>query len=109
MIAICKDKLAWYPRFFSKCSDTVNHRLWGREFNKCTLFDDQVGQKIKKVIVALKITSGAQTDSCKSMGAHGVGRFVVFMCLTVSTKGCMAMIFVGEAMAQDNFMRAIVG
>ncbi len=31
------------------------------------------------------------------------------MCLAVSTKGSTAMIFVGEAMAQDNLMRAKVG
>ncbi len=60
------------------------------------------------MIAALKITSGAQTDSWKSTGAHGVGRFIVFMCLAVSTKGGTAMIFVREAMAQDNFMQAIV-
>ncbi len=83
----------------------VNHRLWGQEFNKCTPFDDQAGQKIKKVIAALKITSGAQTDSRKSTGVHGVGGSVVFMCLAVSTKGSTAMIFVGEVMAQDNFTR----
>ena len=59
------------------------------------MFDDQAAQKIKKVIAALKITSGAQTDSWKSTGAHGVGRFIVFMCLAVSPKGSVAMIFVG--------------
>jgi hypothetical protein len=61
------------------------------------------------VIAALKITSGAQTYSWKSTRAHGVGRFIVFMCLAVSTKRSTAMIFVGEAMAQDNLTRAIVG
>jgi hypothetical protein len=30
------------------------------------------------------------------------------MCLAVSTKGSTEMIFVGEAMAQDNLTRAIV-
>ncbi len=43
------------------------------------------------------------------MRAHGVGRFIVLMCLAVSTKGSTAMIFVGEAMAQNNLTRAIVG
>jgi hypothetical protein len=59
------------------------------------MFDDQAAQKIKKVIAALKITSGAQTDSRKGARAHGVGRFIVLMCLAVSPKGSPTMIFVG--------------
>jgi hypothetical protein len=66
-------------------------------------------KRFLKVIAALKITSGAQTDSWKSTRVHGAGRFIVFMCLAVSTKGSMAMIFVGDVMGQDNLTRAIVG
>ena len=58
-------------------------------------FDDQAGQKIEKVIAALKITSGAQAYGRKSTRLHGVGRFIVFMCLAVSPKRSVAMIFVG--------------
>jgi hypothetical protein len=39
---------------------------------------------------------------------RGVGRFIVFMCLAVSTKRSTS-IFVGEVMAQDNLTRAKVG
>ncbi len=38
-----------------------------------------------------------------------VGRFIVLVCLTVSTKGSTAMIFVGKPMAQDNLTRAKIG
>ena len=71
-------------------------------------FDDQACQKIEKVIAALKITSGTQAYGRKSTRLNGVGKFIVLMCLAVSTKGSTEMIFVGEAMAQDNLTRAKV-
>ena len=86
----------------------INDRLWGREFKECTPFDGQACQNIEKVIAAPKITSGAQAYSRKSTRSHGVGRIIVFMCLAVSTKASTAMIFVGEAMAQDNLTQAKV-
>jgi hypothetical protein len=70
------------------------------------MFDDQACQKIEKVVAALKITSRTQANGRKSTRLHRVGRFIVFMCLAVSTKGSTAMIFVGEVMVQDNLTRA---
>jgi hypothetical protein len=79
------------------------------ELDECTTFNDQTRQKIEKVVTALKITSRTQAYGGKSTRAHGVGRLIVFVGLTVSTKGSTAMIFVGKAMAQDNLTRAKVG
>jgi hypothetical protein len=69
------------------------------KLDECTTFNDQTRQKIEKVISALKITSRTQAYGGKSTRTHGVGRFIVFVGLTVSTKGSTAMIFVGKAMA----------
>ena len=77
----------------------VDDGLQCREFNKGMAFDDQAAQKIKKVIAALKITSGAQTDCWEGVGTQGIGGVIVLMCLVVSPKRSVAMIFVGEKMA----------
>ncbi len=73
------------------------------------MFDDQARQKIEKLVAALKITSRTQAYGGKSTRLHRVGRFIVFVCLTVSTKGSTAIIFVGKAMVQDNLTWAKVG
>ena len=87
----------------SQRGDTLNDRVWCREFSESAALDDLTCGQVEEAICALEVTGGTKTNGRNAAGFHAVGRVIFFMDLAIRAEGGTTMTLGIEFVPKDDF------